>query len=153
DVRIKAFFPGGDDPLAKDLLSRFKNENNKISFEFIDPDKQPQIAQQYAVTAYGQFQNPISGESFSYGTLVMEMGGKTERVEKQTEPLREEDVTNALIKLVKGEKKTIYFVEGHGEKSIASMERTGYSNEKTNLEKESYVVKTVNLASEGKVPD
>src|SRR5262249_43221559 len=51
------------------------------------------------------------------------------------------------------EKKTIYFIEGHGEKSIASMERTGYSNVKANLEKENYVVKTVNLASEGKVPE
>jgi ABC-type uncharacterized transport system involved in gliding motility auxiliary subunit len=153
DVRIKAFYAGGDYAPARDLLNLFRNQNNKIAFEFIDPDKEPQIAQQYAVTAYGQFQNPMTGDSFSYGTLVMEMAGKTERVEKQTEPLREEDVTNALMKLVKGEKKTIYFTEGHGEKSIASMERTGYSNEKANLEKESYVVKTVNLASEGKVPD
>jgi ABC-type uncharacterized transport system involved in gliding motility auxiliary subunit len=153
DVHIKAFYAGGDYAPARDLLNLFKDRNNKISFEFIDPDKQPQLAQQNAVTAYGQYQNPMSGESFSYGTLIMEMAGKTERVEKQTEPLREEDITNALMKLVKGERKTIYFTEGHGEKSIADVERTGYSNVKGNLEKENYVLKTVNLVMEGKVPD
>lgn len=153
DLRIKAFYPGGDYVPARDLLNLYKDKNNKISFEFIDPDKQPQVAQQYTVTAYGEYQNPMSGESFRYGTLILEMAGKTERIEKQTEPLREEDLTNALMKLVKGEKKTIYFTEGHGEKNIANAERTGYSNVKSNMEKENYVVKTVNLVSEGKVPD
>src|SRR3989442_15244381 len=107
-----------------------------MSYEFIDPDKQPQVAQQYSVTQYGEFQNPVSGESFRYGTLILEMGGKTERIEKQSEPVREEDVTNALMKVVKGEKKTIYFVQGHGEKSIDDSERNGYINAKGVLENE-----------------
>ena len=81
------------------------------------------------------------------------MGGKTERIEKQSEPLREEDLTNALMKIVKGEKKTIYFTQGHGEKNLDDNERTGYSNAKGALEKENYVVKTVNLVQEQKVPD
>src|SRR5215510_13746868 len=38
DLRIKAFYSGGEYAPAKDLLSRFKDKNNKISFEFIDPD-------------------------------------------------------------------------------------------------------------------
>jgi ABC-type uncharacterized transport system involved in gliding motility auxiliary subunit len=153
DLQIKAFYLGGDYTPTRDLLNLYRDRNNRISFEFIDPDKQPQVAQQYAVTAYGEYQNPMSGESFRYGTLVLEMAGKTERVEKQTEPLREEDVTNALMKIVKGERKTIYFTVGHGEKDIASVERTGYGTAKSNLEKENYVVKTVNLVMEGKVPD
>jgi ABC-type uncharacterized transport system involved in gliding motility auxiliary subunit len=153
DLRMKAFYTGGDYAPAKDLLDMYKGKNNKISYEFIDPDKQPQVAQQYSVTQYGEFQNPLSGESFKYGTLILEMGGKTERIEKQSEPLREEDVTNALIKVVKGEKKTIYFTEGHGEKSIDDAERTGYAQAKMELEKENDVVKKINLAMEGKVPD
>jgi len=153
DLRIKAFYPGGDYAPARDVLDLFKGKNNKISFEFIDPDKQPQIAQQYQVTQYGDIQNPMTGETVRYGTLILEMGGKTERIEKQSEPLREEDVTNALMKIVKGEKKTIYFVQGHGEKKLDDTERTGYSNAKTALEKENYVIKTVNLVEQGKVPD
>jgi ABC-type uncharacterized transport system involved in gliding motility auxiliary subunit len=153
DLKIKAFYPGGEYAPARDLLDLYKARNNKISYQFIDPDKQPQVAQQYQVTQYGDFQNPMSGESYRYGTVVLEMGAKTERIEKQSEPLREEDLTNALMKVVKGEKKTIYFVQGHGEKQIDDNDRTGYSNAKGALEKESYVVKTVNLAEQGKVPD
>jgi ABC-type uncharacterized transport system involved in gliding motility auxiliary subunit len=134
-------------------LSLYKNRNSKISFEFVDPDKQPQLAQQHQVTVYGDFQNPMSGENFRYGTTILQMGDKTERIEKQNEPLREEDLTNTLTKIVKGEKKTIYFVTGHGEKAIDSTDKTGYSLAKTDLEKESYVTKSVNLASENKVPD
>src|SRR2546427_4319781 len=153
DLKIRAFYPGGEYAPAKDVLDLFKARNNKISYEFIDPDKQPQLAQQYKVSQYGDFQNPMSGESFRYGTLVLEMGGKTERIEKPSEPLREEDITNALMKIVKGEKKTIYLTQGHGEKNIEDSDRNGYSNAKGGLEKEGYVVKTINLVQEGKVPD
>src|ERR1041385_41161 len=153
DLHVKAFYQGGEYAPAKDLLDLYKARNNKVSYEFIDPDKQPQVAQQYQVTQYGDFQNPMTGESYPYGTLILDMGGKTERIEKQSEPLREEDVTNALMKIVKGEKKTIYFTQGHGEKNLEDSERNGYSNAKGALEKENYVVKPVNLVQEGKVPD
>ncbi|HLH32531.1 MAG TPA: Gldg family protein [Terriglobia bacterium] len=153
DLHIRAFYSGGEYAPAKEVLDLFKAKNNKISYEFIDPDKQPQMAAQYQVTQYGEFQNPMSGESFRYGTLILQMGGKTERIEKQSEALHEEDITNAMLKLVKGEKKTIYFTQGHGEKSIDDNDKSGYSNAKAGLEKENYVVKTVNLAEQGKVPD
>jgi len=153
DLKIKAFYPGGEYQPAKEVLDLFKSKNNRIAYEFIDPDKQPQIAQQYQVTQYGDFQNPMTGESFRYGTVILEMSGKTERIEKQSEPLREEDVTNSLLKIVKGEKKTVYFVDGHGEKKLDDTERKGYSSAKAALEKENYVVKTANLVQEGKIPD
>jgi ABC-type uncharacterized transport system involved in gliding motility auxiliary subunit len=153
DLHIKAFYPGGEYAPAKEVLELFKGKNNRISYEFIDPDKQPVVAQQNQVTQYGEFQNPMTGESFRYGTLILEMGGKTERIEKQSEALHEEDITNALTKLVKGEKKTIYFTQGHGEKNIDDTEKSGYSSAKAGLEKGNYTVKSVNLVEQGKVPD
>src|SRR3989304_5709 len=138
DLRVKAFYPGGDYPPARDLLQLFSTRNGKISFEFIDPDRQSQMAQQYSVTAYGDFSNPVSGESFRYGTLVLETAQTRDRIEKRNEPVREEDITNALMKIVKGEKKTIYFTEGHGEKQINDSERTGYDMARQALEKENY---------------
>jgi ABC-type uncharacterized transport system involved in gliding motility auxiliary subunit len=154
DLHIKAFYPGGEYAPAKEVLGLFKTKNNKISYEFIDPDKQPQVAQQYQVTQYGEFQNPMNGQSFRYGTLILEMGSKTERIEKQSEALHEEDITNAMLKLVKGEKKTIYFTQGHGEKSPDDTQKSGYSDAKAGLAKENYVIKSVNLAEQqGKVPD
>jgi ABC-type uncharacterized transport system involved in gliding motility auxiliary subunit len=153
DLHILAFYPGGDYQPAKDLLDLFKNRNHKISYEFVDPDKQPMLAQQFQVTAYGDFQNPMSGETFRYGTLIFKMGDKTERVEKQSEPLREEDVTNTLMKIEKGEKKTIYFTQGHGERKIDDTDRNGFSQANADLGKENYTIKSVNLVTENKIPD
>ncbi len=153
DLHIKAFYPGGDYVPTRDLLRLYSDRNKKITFEFIDPDKQPQVAQQYRVTAYGDFNNPMTGQSFRYGTLVLEMGDKTQRIEKQSEAVREEDVTNALMKIVKGERKTLYFIQGHGEHNLDSTERNGFNSTRMALETENYIVKPLNLASEGKVPD
>src|SRR4029077_2934935 len=126
--------------------------NGKISFEFIDPDKQPQAAQQYQVTVYGA-QESLTGDVSRSETLILESGGKTQRIEKQNADLKEEDVTKALLKLVKGVQKTMYFTEGHGEKQVSrTAERSGYQLAKTGLEKENYAVKTLNLIQEGKVP-
>jgi len=153
DVRIKAFYPGpGEYVPDRDLLRLFTHQNSRITFEFIDPDKEKQLAEQYQITAYGEQQDPMTGQSTKFGTLVLEMGAKTGRIEKQG-GLKEEDVTNALLKLVKGVQKTIYFTMGHGEKQIDSTDqRTGYQLAKNGLEKENYVVKPLVLIQEGKVP-
>jgi ABC-type uncharacterized transport system involved in gliding motility auxiliary subunit len=65
----------------------------------------------------------------------------------------EEDVTNALTKIIKGETKTIYFTEGHGEKPIDGGEMGDYQLAAKDLEKAGYAVKKLNLAREGKVPE
>src|SRR6185295_5787199 len=113
DVRIKAFYPGpGEYVPDRDLLRLFTHQNSKLSFQFIDPDREKEIADQYKVTAYGELQNPMTGQSTKFGTLILEMGSKTERIEKQGGGLKEEDITNALLKIVKGVQKTIYFTTG-----------------------------------------
>jgi ABC-type uncharacterized transport system involved in gliding motility auxiliary subunit len=152
NLQIKAFYPGGDEPSVKELLDLYSHQNGKISYQFIDPDKDPQAAKQYQVEAYGMMRNPLTRQQRAFGTLILDMGnGRVERVEKQDTPT-EEDVTNALMKLVKGEKKTVYFVEGHGEKSIMSNERDGYQVANNALAKDGYVVKSLSLVREEKVP-
>ena len=152
DIRVKAFYPRGDEPAVRQLLELYSNQNGKIGIEFIDPDKDPQAANQYQVESYGIVPNPFSGQERIFGTIILDMGnGKVERIEKQDSPT-EEDVTNALMKLVKGEKKIVYFVEGHGEKAINSPDRTGYQVAAGALGKDGYEVKPLSLVREEKVP-
>lgn len=152
DVEILAFYPGGDNPAARTLLERYRNANSRISFRFIDPDSEPQTAQQYEVTVYGNISDPLSGRSSAYGTLILEMGDFRERVESDR-PVTEEALTNALTRLLKGEEKTVYFVEGHGEKNIDVAEQGGMASARTALERENYVVSTTNLVVDGGVPE
>jgi ABC-type uncharacterized transport system involved in gliding motility auxiliary subunit len=153
DTDIKAFFPGGDYPPLKELLLEYRTKNPRyIHFQFIDPDKQPDIAKQYDVTAYGTFQNPFTGSQLKFGTVIIQYGDRREKVEKRSEEVREEDLTNAIIKVQRSEAKKIYFVLGHGEKDPSDTDKTGYSEAKKALEEQGYKVDTVNIASEGKAP-
>jgi len=54
---------------------------------------------------------------------------------------------------VKGETKTIYFVEGHGEKALEGTDREGYQVANGVLGKDGYVVKSLSLARDLKVPE
>jgi ABC-type uncharacterized transport system involved in gliding motility auxiliary subunit len=101
----------------------------------VDPDREPRKAQKYNVK--------------SYGTLIVALGDKTE----QAKSVKEEDVTASIIRLVKGGAKLVYFLQGHGEKDIASDERLGYSTAKKLLEEGNYQVKTTSLMEQSpKVP-
>ena len=153
DVQVKAFFPGGEEQTVRELLNLYAHQSGRVKVEFIDPDKAPQTAAQYQVTSYGELSNPLTRESRKFGTIIFDAGNsKVERIEKQ-DPPTEEDVTNVLMKLVKGEEKTIYFIEGHGEKAIESGERTGLQVADGALTKDGYKVKALNLVREDKIPD
>ena len=152
DIHIWAFYPGGDDRAVRELLDLYRGRSSRVAYEFVDPDLQPQLAERFDVTVYGSFSNPLTGGGLNFGTVVLETAGFEERVEKQSEPLLEEDVTNALMKLVKGERKKIYFIEGHGEKLIGDTERTGLDAARNSLERENYIVEGLNLVPLDTVP-
>ena len=152
DLDIKAFFPGGEYAPLKELLLGYRTRNHRVRYEFIDPDKQPDVAKQYDVTVYGTFSNPFTGSQMKSGTVVLIYDGRREKVEKRSEEVREEDLTNAMIKVQRSEAKKVYFVQGHGEKDPADTERGGYAAAKKGLEDQGYKVDTVNLASQGKYP-
>jgi ABC-type uncharacterized transport system involved in gliding motility auxiliary subunit len=152
DLNVKAFFPGGDYTPLKDLLMEYRTKSRHVSFEFIDPDKQPDVAKQFDVTTYGTFQNPMTGSTLKFGTVVLLYGERREKIEKRSEEVREEDLTNAIIKVQSTEVKKVYFIQGHGERDSANTERLGYSLAKKALEEQGYKIDNLNLATEGKVP-
>jgi ABC-type uncharacterized transport system involved in gliding motility auxiliary subunit len=153
DVNIQAFFPGGDHPPLKELLTEYRTASPRIRYEFIDPDRQPDLAKQNEVTVYGTVQNPFTQSQVKFGTVIVTYGDRKEKIEKRSEEVQEEDLTNAIIKVGRSEAKKIYFLQGHGEKDSADTDRTGYSEAKKALESQGYKVETLNLAVEGKVPD
>jgi ABC-type uncharacterized transport system involved in gliding motility auxiliary subunit len=152
DVDVKAFFPGGDYAPLKELLIEYATASRRLHYEFVDPDRQPDVAKQYEVTVYGTFQNPFTGSQLKFGTVVVSCGNRREKIEKRSEEVQEEDLTNAIIKVGRSEAKKIYFIQGHGEKDPSDTERIGYSEAKKALEDQGYKVETANLASLGKVP-
>jgi ABC-type uncharacterized transport system involved in gliding motility auxiliary subunit len=134
DIAVKAFFREGNYGRAamEDLLKIYAYHSDRLKYEFIDPDKNPGLVKRYDVT--------------QDGTTIFEAGDKESRITATGE----EDITNALIKVTREKKKTIYFLEGHGEQSVEEAGDNGYSTAKSELEKLGYEVKKQSLAlSEG----
>ena len=130
DIAIKGFFRMGNQSRAatENLLKIYAFHSGRIKAEFIDPDTNPGLVKRYDVT--------------QDGTTVFEAGGKESRITAASE----EDVTNALIKVTRARKKVIYFLEGHGEATLADSGDDGYSTVKSELEKLGYDVKKQSLA-------
>lgn len=137
EVRIKSFFLEGNYQrnTMQYLMDNYTYHTSKIKHEFIDPDKNPGLVKRYEVT--------------EDGTTIFESGDKESRITSTSE----EDITNAIIKVSREKKKTIYFLEGHGEGSIEDLEEGGYSQAKAELEKLAYEVKKMSLALPDTFPD
>jgi ABC-type uncharacterized transport system involved in gliding motility auxiliary subunit len=135
-IDIKAFYAtvSPEQTKAKDLLETYHYASSKITYDFIDPDRQPDMARRYEVR--------------SYGTLVFEGYGKKQTISN----VDEESVTNALLKLSRNEQKKIYFLSGHGEHSIDKSDKEGNSAARESLEKENYAVAGLNLLQQAQVP-
>ncbi len=125
---------------AEDLLNQFaRYSGGNFSWRLEDTDKAPGLAREYGVE--------------SYGTVVLKSGADPQaRIEKVLDA-EEEKLTNALVKLTRSGKRTVYALKGHGEREIGNSERSGLSQAKDQMEKANYEVKDLVLAREAKVPD
>lgn len=117
-----------------DLLTEYSYHSPRFRFWFVDPDKKPMEAAKYEVT--------------SYRTTLIRSAGNQEVVGMETEG----KVTTALIRVLTDEVKTVYFLTGHGEKTIKDTERPGFSAALAAIEKENYRVQELLLVGEERVP-
>jgi ABC-type uncharacterized transport system involved in gliding motility auxiliary subunit len=135
DIHVLAFFRENEGQAAENLLDTYTAGSNRFSYEMVDPDQRPEMAQQYEVT--------------QYGTLVIVYGDNSTRVND----LSEEVLTNALVRITGAETKRIYFVTGHGEPDITARETPdGLGQLAASLENEGAEVVPLLLATVPDVP-
>jgi ABC-type uncharacterized transport system involved in gliding motility auxiliary subunit len=136
DVKITVFTREKDPGYQayKQRLESYRQASTKLAVEFIDPEKQPKIAQDYGI--------------FRTDTAVFESNGQMIRVTSPSEV----ELTGALLRISKDAKKRIVFAEGHSERSLEDKERNGLSIAKEALLRQGYEVATVSLLQEAAVP-
>jgi ABC-type uncharacterized transport system involved in gliding motility auxiliary subunit len=136
DVKLTAFVQdlSGSRSQLGDLLEQYRYYSPRIAYSFIDPDKQPAVAKQYGIT--------------QYDSMVLESGAQSALINQ----IVEQEITNAIIRVTKDEKRTIYFLDGHGEHRLDDKDKEGYSTVKESLEKQGFEVKPLFLFQEGAVP-
>lgn len=134
-LQVKVFARDDDFARFRDRLGEYEYTSTQVKVEYIDVDREPALARTYEIQ--------------SYGTMVMEYGDRKERVTLDTE----QDITNAIIKVVEGAQKKVYFVQGHGEKDPQSADqRLGYSGSKDALGRDNYSIESLVLAQQQDVP-
>ena len=118
----------------RDALGSYEFASKNVQVEYLDPDRNPARVKDLGVQ--------------NYGTVVFEQEGRRERVMSD----REQELTNALIKVTTGRQSKAYFVEGHGEKNSTGVERTGYSSALDVLKRDNYTVDKIVLVQNPDVP-
>ena len=136
EFSVKFFYKNGADQVEnnkktfRELIKKYQDINPKIQLEFAEMNEKAKLTQEYGATRG-------AGEAFA------EFRGNKNRIENFTE----QDLTNAMIKVTRVTKKSIYFLEGHGEKDENSL-----FGLRQLLEKNSYVVKKLSLISFSMIP-
>ena len=135
DATITYFDQGTRFEHAKDLLDEYKNLSPRVKVDYVDPDKNPQVAREAGIK--------------DYGAAVVQIGTKKEQAKSMTE----EGITGAFIRDLKSGTRTVCFVAGSGEHQIDDFEKGGYSHFKDLLGKDNYQAKSIDLLQKAEVPN
>jgi ABC-type uncharacterized transport system involved in gliding motility auxiliary subunit len=138
-LKFYGFFQGGQNQKALDLYESYAYASPKVTYEMVDPDKHPELAERFKVT--------------TMGTTRVQYGGADSKDGANVTELSEENLTNAIIKVAKGSKKVVDFLDGEGEGDPDdSKSANGFGSFKEALEGEGYTVRKLFLASKPDVP-
>ena len=135
-LTMTVFMPegAGERQSAKEVLQLYGYHSSKVSYRFVDPEREPLKAQQ-------------AGYRFA-GNVLLDYQGRRQMAD-QTD---ENAITNALRKVLKKERQKVYFLAGHGERDLDDPKPGGFQVAKTALDNEGYEVESLNLLSRGAVP-
>lgn len=152
DLNVKFFYKSGSENVEankkafKQLVQVYQELSGKVKVDYLEMNENPKATQEFGA-------NRPNGEAF------LEYKGKKNRIESQFAgslglKFNEQDFTNALIKATRVNFKTIYFIQGHQEREFENEKNeSGLFSFKQLLEKNSFKVNSLNLASEGQIPN
>ncbi|MFQ6673917.1 MAG: Gldg family protein, partial [Fidelibacterota bacterium] len=129
-------------------MKEYSHFSGNFHYGLVDPIKEPDRVREF----YGP-----EKQYLDLPTLLLrsEFSARSPGKEEEIHSVEEEDITNALIKVTRTEKEKVYFIQGHGEKSINPEEPglEGYQFVRENLEGQYFDVSELNLYQLDKVPD
>lgn len=126
--------------IIEKLLNQYERSSKNFKYRKIDIFTNPSLAQKYGIA------NPYE--------VAFEINGISKVVAlqdifSQNGFVAEQAYTNAIMSVMNENPPIVYFVQGHKEMNIDKQA----SILKAFIEREGYVIKTVNVGLEGKVPD
>jgi len=142
-VKFYAFVnPAGDSSVVEALLDKYQRLSHNFTYEIVDLQKNPTLAEKYQVRSYGQ------------GILEKANNPDPENPRRERVlAFDEASITNGLIKLMRTETKTVYFIQGHGEREPNQKDPRQMQQLANSLLTEGYETKTLSLLETAEIPD
>lgn len=134
-VSILAFYRTGYGLATQTFLRQYQNQSPNISVQWLNPNQHPSLAQKYHV--------------LTSGTVVVVSGSAHQTLPSAV--VNEQTVTTAVV-TVSGPPQTVYFLTGHGERSILDISRQGFNGLAKSLVKDGFSVQSLSLLSGGTIP-
>ena len=114
-------------------LSEFARRSGNFTYQFIDPQKEADLARSQGVTAYETL--AVS----AVNTDIIDLVQPTDEVYSRLE----QDLYTALLVATETQRKKVYFLSGHGERDITRAAEDGYLKIREGLEVDNYQVETL----------
>jgi ABC-type uncharacterized transport system involved in gliding motility auxiliary subunit len=118
----------------REQLDQYSQTSRQVTVEYVDAAQDPVRTRKYEVQALP--------------TLIVEHKDRTEKVIT----LDERGVTGAIIRVVTGQQRKLYFVQGHGEHDPTGMDESGYSEVVQYLSADNIAVEPLNLTQKAEIP-
>jgi len=134
-VSIHAFVRPEKNREVDSFMQMYTYISPKVSYEIVDPDKSPNIAKKYNITAYDTF-------------VVETESGRREAAQK----LAEEEITGKILKALTEKQKRIYALMGHGERALDDTKAMGWLGAKSALLSDMFLVESLNWFEKGTIP-
>ncbi|MCP4128228.1 MAG: GldG family protein, partial [Gammaproteobacteria bacterium] len=117
-----------------DIIQRYRRYRPDIQFNFVNPDRQPELVRQLGIKVMGE--------------LRLEYQGRAENISS----INEEALSNTIQQLMQGAERWIGIIEGHGERRAdgrANHDIGGFGDE---LQRKGYKLRHLNLATMAELP-
>ncbi len=128
------------------MLSEFSKRSRNFTYQFIDPQKEADLARSQGITSYETL--AVSATEANILDLVQPTDPVFSRLEQ--------DLYTALLVATETQQKKVYFLAGHGERDINRTEEDGYQQIRDGLEVDNYAVEILAwspTAEDVSVPD
>lgn len=137
-VTVWVFDPNPD-PGDQELLENYHRYGANFKYKFVDPQREPGLTQRFNVQSPGQ--------------VYLEYGAQRQLLQtvNDAERLSEIKLTNGIERLTSDRIDKVYFLQGHGERTLEQVEG-GFSQAVSALKEKNFTPQPLNLADRSEVP-
>ncbi|NJN59893.1 MAG: ABC transporter, partial [Leptolyngbyaceae cyanobacterium SL_5_9] len=126
-------------PNDRRLLENYQRQSSQFSFEYVDPNARPGLAREFGMQQAGE--------------VYLEKGENRTFLQQITqEPLSERRLTNAIGQAAIARQPKVYFLQGHGERSLEPGQGS-FSQALSGLSEENFAAEPLNLAENPDIPE